>query len=160
MSLLISQQKKYNMGNFPASLSPKVLTILKRHDWPGNVRELRNVMERAVIMSQGREILECHLPDYLQKLSRPEPFDCPKELNCPGDICKAQGAASEEMEQEPECGNESYYYRETRRLERQMIIKALRECRGNRTEAARRLGIHRSVIYKKMKDLRISMEDF
>lgn len=160
MSLLISQQKKYNMGNFPASLSPKVLTILKRHDWPGNVRELRNVMERAVIMSQGREILECHLPDYLQKLSRPEPFDCPKELNCPGDICKAQGAASEEMEQEPECGNESYYYRETRRLERQMIIKALRECRGNRTEAARRLGIHRSVIYKKMKDLRISVEEF
>ncbi len=41
-----------------------------------------------------------------------------------------------------------------------MIIKALRECRGNRTEAARRLGIHRSVIYKKMKDLRISMEEF
>ena len=141
MSLLISQQKKYSMGKFPAALSARVLTILKRHDWPGNVRELRNVMERAVIMSQGHEIMEYHLPEYLQRLGASEEI---------GESQAAKGTLSQE----------SYYYREIEDLERRMIITALKECRGNRTEAARRLGIHRSVIYKKLKDLNIGEKDF
>lgn len=140
MNLLISQQKKYNMGKFPASISAKVLTVLKKHHWPGNVRELRNVMERAVIMSQGKEILLCHLPDYLQKLNNSEEDSMPE--------CIVSSAV-----------NSSYYYREIEKLERQMIIRALTQCQGNRAEAARRLGIHRSVIYKKMKDLKIGTAD-
>lgn len=137
MSLLISQQKKYNMGSFPASVSGRVLTVLKKHDWPGNVRELRNVMERAVIMSQGHEILVCHLPDYLQLL--------------------AAGPSRTQEDAAADAGaeDEGYYYREISRLEKQMIESALKNCGGNRTEAARQLGIHRSVIYKKMKDLNI-----
>lgn len=141
MSLLISQQKKYNMGSFPASVSGRVLTLLKKHDWPGNVRELRNVMERAVIMSQGHEILVCHLPDYLQSLA-------------PGSK-KADQSAAGDVAEDSDVG---YYYREINRLERQMIESALKNCGGNRTEAARQLGIHRSVIYKKMKDLNIAGE--
>lgn len=137
MSLLISQQKKYNMGSFPASVSGRVLTVLKKHDWPGNVRELRNVMERAVIMSQGHEILVCHLPDYLQLLAA-------------GPSRTQEDAASNAGSED-----EGYYYREISRLEKQMIESALKNCGGNRTEAARQLGIHRSVIYKKMKDLNI-----
>lgn len=137
MSLLVSQQKKYNMGSFPASVSGRVLTVLKKHDWPGNVRELRNVMERAVIMSQGHEILVCHLPDYLQLLAAGPART--QEDGAPGE--------------DPE--GEGYYYREISRLEKQMIESALKNCGGNRTEAARQLGIHRSVIYKKMKDLNI-----
>lgn len=136
MSLLVSQQKKYNMGSFPASVSGRVLTVLKKHYWPGNVRELRNVMERAVIMSQGHEILVCHLPDYLQQLAA-------------GPSWTQEDAAGGDLE------DEGYYYREISRLEKQMIESALKNCGGNRTEAARQLGIHRSVIYKKMKDLNI-----
>ena len=137
MSLLALQQKKYNIGKFPTSISGRVLDVLKKHDWPGNVRELRNVMERALIMSQGREILVCHLPEYLQKL---DSTGAEKEIEVP------DNSSGE---------SKGYYYDEISRLEKQMIEDALSQCRGNRTEAARKLGIHRSVIYKKMRDLNI-----
>ncbi len=145
MSLLSLLQKKYNMGKFPASISTQVLTVLKRHDWPGNVRELRNVMERAVILSEGHEIRVCHLPEYLQKLSK---------HNVEMDADAEGTGFGETMDSRP-AAEGSYYYREIGRLERQMIVRALKECRGNRSEAAKKLGIHRSVMYKKMKDLNI-----
>jgi DNA-binding NtrC family response regulator len=44
-----------------AELTPAAMEALRRHDWPGNVRELRNVLERALIMCDGRFIEVEHL---------------------------------------------------------------------------------------------------
>jgi len=44
-----------------AELTPEAMEALRRHDWPGNVRELRNVLERALIMCDGRVIEAKHL---------------------------------------------------------------------------------------------------
>jgi two-component system response regulator AtoC len=49
-----------------SGLSGAVRQALNRYTWPGNVRELRNVMERAVVLSQGRQIELCDLPLELQ----------------------------------------------------------------------------------------------
>ncbi len=47
------------------SFSREALETLSRHTWPGNVRELRNVIERAVLLCSGRQIVLADLPKYL-----------------------------------------------------------------------------------------------
>jgi DNA-binding NtrC family response regulator len=46
----------------PPTLSPDILSVLQAYSFPGNVRELKNLMERAVLMCSGREILPEHIP--------------------------------------------------------------------------------------------------
>lgn len=109
------------------SMSEEALSLLSLHHWPGNVRELRNVIERAAIICEGDKIMPHHLPEYIQAYRK-------------------DGAAESYI---------GYYHREIASLERQMILKALKDNNGNRQAAARQLGIHRSLLYKKMKDLDI-----
>ena len=47
-------------------IGPGTMDILRGYDWPGNVRELQNVMERAVLMSDGNTLLPCHLPPDIE----------------------------------------------------------------------------------------------
>ncbi len=51
-------------------ITPEVLRLLERYQWPGNVRELRNVMERAVVLSDGDTLRLRDLPDYLREQAR------------------------------------------------------------------------------------------
>jgi DNA-binding NtrC family response regulator len=52
-------------------LSPEMVEALARYPWPGNVRELRNVIERAVVLSDGPELMLEHLPQRLSVLAAP-----------------------------------------------------------------------------------------
>jgi transcriptional regulator with PAS, ATPase and Fis domain len=45
------------MGKRVAGIDPKALEALKRYGWPGNIRQLRNVIERAVLFSNGEQVL-------------------------------------------------------------------------------------------------------
>jgi DNA-binding NtrC family response regulator len=87
------------------------------------VRELRNVVERAAVMVRGRliEATDLHLPEHLP----PTDGDASAEgdLDLPGAVA---------------------------RLERAMIAAALQAADGNRTKAARRLGIQRQLLYAKL----------
>jgi two-component system response regulator AtoC/two-component system nitrogen regulation response regulator NtrX len=51
--------EKYPAG--PRKFSPEAMQLLQQYDWPGNVRELRNVIESALVMASGQEILPAHL---------------------------------------------------------------------------------------------------
>ena len=108
-------------------MSQEAMDLLNLHNWPGNVRELRNVIDRAAIICEGSEILPQHLPEYIQVYRKSSPLEV----------------------------SDGYYHYEIACLERQLITKALRDNGGNRQAAARQLGIHRSLLYKKMKDLGI-----
>ena len=108
-------------------MSQEAMDLLNLHNWPGNVRELRNVMDRAAIICEGSEILPQHLPEYIQAYKKASPLE----------------------------STDGYYHYEIACLERQLISNALRDNGGNRQAAARQLGIHRSLLYKKMKDLNI-----
>jgi DNA-binding NtrC family response regulator len=90
--------------------------------WPGNVRELRNAIERVAILCRGNIITASDLA-FLSAASRHQEgtIDWTK-----GDL---PGAVA--------------------RLEMHMIKQALQETSGNRTEAAKRLGIHRQLLYAK-----------
>ena len=95
------------------------------YDWPGNVRELANVIERAVVLGQGPNIT-------LQDLS---PSIIGSELRM---------------------GMESLSYREAMELhKREVIIKALAQTQGNRSAAAKALGLERAYLSRLMKSLQI-----
>ena len=59
--------KKFN-NNQPCEIDTDVLKIFKNYRWPGNIRELENVIERAVIVSQGKKIDSLHLPEELSEI--------------------------------------------------------------------------------------------
>jgi DNA-binding NtrC family response regulator len=105
------------------SLTPQAAARLLAHAWPGNVRELKNAIERAVVLSRSLVIDAADL-DFLGGPPGMRPA-VPEEWAA-GDLQRAIA-----------------------RLEAHMIARALRETGGNRTEAARRLGIHRQLLYAK-----------
>lgn len=102
-------------------LRPESLEILEAYDWPGNVRELRNVIERATILSQQAWIRPTHLPDHLRK---------PRLRR--GEVVLPIGTTVAEAE-------------------RRMIVETLAAVGGNKTEAARHLGVDPKTIYNKLK---------
>ncbi len=107
-----------------ARLTPQALDLLSRYDWPGNVRELENEMERALTLAgKEKEIREEHLSEKIRPSSEKGPV-----------IDETGGTLSEVTE----------------RIEQRMILEALGNTKGNRSEAARRLGITRQGLLNKI----------
>ncbi len=59
------------LGRPPPRLTRQVLERLEAHGWPGNVRELENLMERAVVLSEGQEITLQHIPANMLREQQP-----------------------------------------------------------------------------------------
>ncbi len=112
----------------PAGLTPEAKHALLAHDWPGNVRELRNALERAAILCGGGLIAAQHL-----SLT-------PHPAGASGGDHALQGARSAETT-------------DLHLLERQAIERVMGETRGNKAEAARRLGITRIQLYTRLRKL-------
>lgn len=117
-------------GRKAAEISPGVLKILMSYDWPGNVRELENIISRTIInMKYNEEIIQpVHVPPLVNPGSSGktgEPQECHN---------LRQGRPLEVVIAE---------------LEKQVILETLQETGGNKTEAAKKLGIAtRSLYYK------------
>jgi two-component system response regulator HydG len=107
--------------------TPRATDAIMRYDWPGNVRELENLIERAVIMTRGDVITLDEFPDALT--------DKYTETN-----------------KEPE----STVGKTLKDVEREMIIRTLEETGGNRTHAAKILGISRRTLQLKLKEYGIN----
>ena len=108
-------------GKTTHRLSAEAAARLLAHDWPGNVRELRNAMERVATLGR-RDVVAADDLDFLRGSGLPaEPIT---GTDLPGAIA---------------------------RLEQAMIRRALSDSAGNRSEAARRLGIHRQLLHEKLK---------
>ncbi len=106
-------------------LTAEAEKILRNHHWPGNVRELTNVLERALSTMEGDSITLDDLPFYLRQTGN-------QSATSPSTLKQAQ-----------------------MRAEKDAIQKALSESGNNKALAARILGIHRTLLYKKMKRYRI-----
>jgi len=105
----------------PVRLSVGARDIMTGYAWPGNVRELYNVLERALAGLEGNVIEPGDLPYYLSQRSK----------------------ASSRMAQRP-------LKEVVARAEREAIRHALTLSQGNKAQAARMLGIHRTLLYKKI----------
>ncbi len=105
--------------------TPKAIDRLIRYDWPGNVRELMNAVERAVVLARTERIDDEDLA-IIQT-----PFDQAVEST----------PVLEEINEITTLEN----------MERTAVIKTLKATDGNKSEAARRLGITRKTLHKKLK---------
>jgi DNA-binding NtrC family response regulator len=119
----------------PARLHPDALRAFQSYAWPGNVRELKNVIERVLLLEADEEILPVHLPAEI--------------------LGRASGVtgATEAFEAFPQG-----VVRRLEDLERMAIEHALAVCDGNKTQAAKLLGISRQTLRTKLKEYRMPDE--
>ena len=127
----------------PLTFSTAALDLLRRHAWPGNVRELRNAIERAAVMCTEAAILPEHLPPSLLAATR--------AVGMPVPAPAAPSPASGSPGTQP--GQPSNLQAEMKSLERQRIIEALANCRGNQSEAARLLGMPRRTLVSRLSEM-------
>jgi len=125
--LLLAEHFLRSASDRPIRLSARAAERLKDHPWPGNVRELRNAIERVAVFSRGGN-LDVEDFDFLDAAA-----------------CNQEGAAG--MAGHGRSANLPFALEE---LERKMIEQALVHSRGNRTEAARKLGINRQLLHAKV----------
>jgi transcriptional regulator with GAF, ATPase, and Fis domain len=117
-----------------ARFDDEALQSLLRYSWPGNVRELQNVVERAIVMTEGETISVSDLPPEIQQ----------KESSTPTFL---QGADHPVY---PGAGSLNWGKLEAT-AERQVLLEALTKCSGNKAQAARILGMPRSTFFSKLK---------
>lgn len=106
-------------------ISQEGMQILQNYAWPGNVRELESVLERTMNVIDEPFILPEHLPNRI--------------LN------------SKMTADETQSGEKSRFEEGVNYAEKELLVDALKRAKGNKAQAAKILGIHRSVIYKKLR---------
>ncbi|MEJ5207219.1 MAG: sigma-54 dependent transcriptional regulator [Lysobacteraceae bacterium] len=137
------------LGETPPVITPQAMAQLTAYPFPGNVRELENILERALALSDGSEID----PDDLRL---PMPRDVETALpaeNTPDPYSGALARPAFVTGQQPAVPTDLPDYIE--RMERDVIMKALEECRYNKTRAAAKLGITFRALRYKLKKLGI-----
>ncbi|MFQ5771307.1 MAG: sigma 54-interacting transcriptional regulator, partial [bacterium] len=116
--------KKFNKDE--QAIESSALEVLMQYCWPGNVRELENVIERALIMSTSGVIKKADLPPHVKNVSA---FDGSNAIEIP-----REGLSLEEVEKD-------------------LIRNALDKAGGNKSKAAKLLGITRRKLYSMMERL-------
>ncbi|NQU07099.1 MAG: hypothetical protein HQ583_00965 [Candidatus Abyssubacteria bacterium] len=124
------------------AIAPVALSMLLEHPWPGNVRELENIIEHAVIMADDDVIRASNLPDYLQSMKRPM-------------LALPTGADEVVVEAVHDAETAEPEFVALADMEKQLIGETLIKCNGNQTLAAKKLGISRSTLWRKMKEYEI-----
>jgi DNA-binding NtrC family response regulator len=107
--------------------SDETILLLQNYSYPGNVRELENMVERAVLMARGRVLMPKHFPAKTDNHSRELELEL---LSLP-------------------------FHKSIAELEKRLIKKAIKEAKGNKSEAANRLQINRRLLYNKMEEHKI-----
>ncbi len=116
----------------PLALAPGVLPALERYHWPGNIRELEAVLDRAAIQAGASELIgEMHFPAFVR-----HPANLPTQTERLGEVPTLEA------------------------MEREAIIHAARMCKGNVSQMAKVLGIGRTTVWRKLRDLNISADSF
>ena len=130
LSLHFVSKYAQKYGKRILKLDDPVVEHLKRYDWPGNVRELENIIERAVVLSRGESLSLGEIPMELK-------------------TTESSGSPVESLEMgQKQAGTHAEVISE---IERQRLIEALEKARGNKSEAARSLGLKRSTFFNKLK---------
>jgi DNA-binding NtrC family response regulator len=126
-------------GLRPLGITDGALSLLAAYDWPGNVRQLQAVLFRAAVFCDGDALTADDFPQLSNLLGESQP---------------ASGTTMQEsvgvMLYSPD-GN----LRPLEEIEADVIRLAIGHYRGRMTEVARRLGIGRSTLYRKLSDLGI-----
>lgn len=120
-------QKTRNSLRYGAGggLAPSVMALLMAYSWPGNVRELRNVIERAVTLRSGAEVLPDDLPAHIRRAG------------------STAARITDSVERQ----------HTLRELEHAYILEVLRAVGGNKSRAAELLDLDRKTLYRKLEEI-------
>lgn len=135
------------MGKVLTHIDPEAVEALIAHDWPGNIRELENTIERAVVLADGPSLSIDDLPPEVRQPSRRPRLRAVASVAGPGtrqalppstSLGRDDGAADE-------------WTADLAAFERRRLVEALEEADGNKSVAARLLGMPRSTFFSKLK---------
>jgi two-component system nitrogen regulation response regulator GlnG len=148
-------------GRAPKSIAAAAVQLLERFHWPGNVRELENVMQRAVVMAKGDVILSDDLPPLISNATATATADEKRPA--------APALATAPAEEKPadlasitrtlfQWARENPKLKILPAVERELIIQALLDTKGNQVRAAKLLGITRATLRKRVEKFQIKQE--
>jgi two-component system nitrogen regulation response regulator GlnG len=127
---------------------PETLAIFQQYSWPGNVRELQGVIKEAILRATGNWLL----PEFLSSvLSTAPPL---KETAPLGDSADLRAYLEELLQR----GEKSLHARIVQRVERILFARVLQHTHGHQAHAAELLGIDRSTLRTKLRELGMSVE--
>ena len=115
-------------GKDVTAIAPDTLELLVTYQWPGNVRELRTAIEHAVIFARGGTVTARDLPQNIRL----------GQSSLPTPVAKLPDSALN-----------------VQAVEKELLVRALKECDGNRTAAAKKLGVSRRTLHRKLHEFRL-----
>jgi DNA-binding NtrC family response regulator len=132
------------LGREVQEVAPEVMERLRGYSWPGNIRELQSVLKQALLQASGTVLLPAFLPALLGEPSRP--------------VTASPSAAGdpnlEAFIRLRLTSGESDLYAEThRQVDRLLLTRVLEDSGGNQLQAARRLGIARDTLRRRLLEL-------
>jgi DNA-binding NtrC family response regulator len=174
--------------NRTLSVGAGALALLTAYDWPGNIRQLENAVFRAVVLAEGTELTEDDFPQIAAQIPefRQAELAATAVMPAPGVLsdhamrealadspvfansdkaragrpdAKAMLAAAYPQENVIVSTDETGEVRKLADVEEELIRFALKFYRGQMSQVARKLGIGRSTLYRKLKDYGIDPDD-
>lgn len=147
VDFFVSRYAEQNKLEVP-KITDEAVDALCDYVWPGNVRELQNYVERAIVLAEGDTLSVQELPAHVRGLAP---------------IRRLTPAGTQDVETlchdlvnlgVDEAGNsaEDLHQRIVSMVEKQLLIRVLKDCQGVQTKAAARLGINRNTLHKKIDD--------
>ncbi len=170
----------------PLGISNDALALLTAYDWPGNIRQLENAIFRAVVLSEGPELLDTDFPQIAAQLPGYFAVEHPtlvvdnshassagllaaeRSERIPYGVAHASPATPPLASADASAGTSDNVIVSTNTLgdvrkladvEEELIRFALKFYRGQMSQVARKLGIGRSTLYRKLKDYGIDPDD-
>ena len=132
-------------GKRIARFDDDALNALMRYSWPGNIRELQNVIERAVVLAERETVELVDLPFEIQ--------------NMPKSVSDSDRRGLVRHSPLADAGNHLNWTEDDPASERRILVEALHQCHGNKTKAARQLGLPRSTYFSKLKKYGITDDE-
>ncbi|MGE4559620.1 MAG: sigma-54 dependent transcriptional regulator [Desulfobulbus sp.] len=129
------------VGKRIGGISDQTRQLLLAYSWPGNVRELEHVIERACVLCQGATLAADQLPPEIKNFRR-------RQINGQTDDVASQPVTAAPAAAPPPEQDLSPSER---------ILQALRRTGGNKAKAARLLGIDRTTLYRKIRELHLDL---
>src|ERR1041384_4966757 len=150
----------------PKSISSDALRALENYQWPGNVRELENAIQRALVVAKGEAILAGDLPTEITASALDIPALAATQSSPAANRDRIGAGAA------PQTGPDLaalartlfQWARQESKLkiipavERELVIQALAETKGNQVQAAKLLGITRATLRKRVEKFQIKQE--